>query len=432
MIENLKELISYKSVYDTDELPFGSENIKVLKKALEIGESYGFKTKNLDNYCGYMEIGEGEEIIGIVGHLDVVPAGEGWNTDPYTLTKIDDKLYGRGTSDDKGAVAASIEAMKQIKESGIKLNKRIRLIVGCNEESGSKCMEYYNAHEEGITYGFTPDADFPCIHGEKGMMYGKFISKSDHIKNIYGGTVSNAVCQKCTIELDEFNFDFDIFKNNLEENGLKYFVNGNAITVEGVAAHASTPEKGKNAISYMMYALNEAGFEDNFVKYYNEMFGLFYDGYKFGINVEDKYGALTFNIGVISMKDGNIEGTIDIRFPVTMKSRDILELCKEKMEKANGKVIFEEIEEPLFYEIDSPLVETLYDAYVEVTDDNSLKPLVIGGGTYAKSIKNVIAFGCEFPGSDNHIHDANEFVYEEELYKQVKLYKCAILKFLEL
>lgn len=132
------------------------------------------------------------------------------------------------------------------------------------------------------------------------------------------------------------------------------------------------------------------------------------------------------------MKDGNIEGTIDIRFPVTMKSRDILELCKEKMENSNGKVIFEEIEEPLFYEIDSPLVETLYDAYVEVTDDNSLKPLVIGGGTYAKSIKNVIAFGCEFPGSDNHIHDANEFVYEEELYKQVKLYKCAILKFLEL
>ena len=119
MIENLKELISYKSVYETDELPFGSENIKVLKKALEIGESYGFKTKNLDNYCGYMEIGEGEEIIGIVGHLDVVPAGEGWNTDPYTLTKKDGKLYGRGTSDDKGAVAASIEAMKQIKESGI-------------------------------------------------------------------------------------------------------------------------------------------------------------------------------------------------------------------------------------------------------------------------------------------------------------------------
>ena len=428
MIENLKTLVSYNSILDNDKLPFGSKNIEVLEKALEIGKSYGFKTKNLDNYCGYMEIGEGEELIAVVGHLDIVPAGEGWNTDPFVLTEIDGKLYGRGTSDDKGAVAASIEAMKQIKESGIKLNKRIRLILGCNEESGSKCMEYYCKNEEMPTYGFTPDADFPCIHGEKGMLHGKYFGKKTNIKNIVGGTVSNAVCAKCEIELEELNLDVDKLVKFIKDNGLEIIIDNNKIIVTGIAAHASTPEKGKNAIQYLMVGLKEAGYNDDFVNYFNEVFHLSYDGSKFGCKCSDKYGDLTFNLGVIKMIDGIIEGTIDIRFPVTKTSDEIKNMCKHNMEN----VIWEEWEEPLFYDENSPLVKTLYDAYVEVTNDTSLKPLVIGGGTYAKAIKNVIAFGCEFPGSDNHIHDANEFVIKDELFKQVELYKHALLKFLEL
>ena len=165
IFENLGRLVRYNSV-NSGELPgkpFGEGPAAVLEEGLKIAQELGFETVNLDNYCGYAEMGEGEEIIGIAGHLDIVPAGDGWHTDPFTMTKIGDRYYGRGTTDDKGPVIACLYAMKLLKESGADVKKRIRLIMGCNEETGSRCMRHYNEVAEPLTMGFTPDGNFPCI-----------------------------------------------------------------------------------------------------------------------------------------------------------------------------------------------------------------------------------------------------------------------------
>ena len=172
MITNIGRLVAIDSQLGMpgEGKPFGEGPAEALKEGLKIAEELGFKTVNLDNYCGYAEMGEGEEIVGIAGHLDIVPVGGDWTYDPFKLTREGDYIYGRGTTDDKGPVIEALYAMKLLRDSGVKLNKRVRLIMGCNEETGSKCMEHYNEVEEELSCGFTPDANFPCIHGEKGHM----------------------------------------------------------------------------------------------------------------------------------------------------------------------------------------------------------------------------------------------------------------------
>ena len=200
MIANLGRLVAIDSQLGTPKegMPFGEGPARALDEGLKIAGELGFKTVNLDNYCGYAEMGEGKDIIGIAGHLDIVPVGGDWTYDPFKLTREGDYVYGRGTTDDKGPVLEALYAMKLLRDSGVKLNKRVRLIMGCNEETGSKCMEHYNEVEEELSCGFTPDANFPCIHGEKGHMSMMAYSKNTRIISMNGGFVSNAVCDTCT------------------------------------------------------------------------------------------------------------------------------------------------------------------------------------------------------------------------------------------
>ncbi|MEG1310109.1 MAG: Sapep family Mn(2+)-dependent dipeptidase [Bacilli bacterium] len=427
----LKTLVSYNSIKEKEEegAPFGKSNKECLEKALEIGKNLGFKTKNLDGYCGYMEIGEGKDIIGIVGHLDIVPAGTGWDTPPFTLTEKNGYLYGRGTTDDKGPVAASITALKEINESGLKLNKRIRLILGCDEENGSACIKHYNEVEEPVTIGFTPDGEFPCIHGEKGMLFGTITSKETNIIDIKGGTVSNAVPSNCKLEIKNKSINTNQFKNFTEKNGLTCQITENeniVIEVNGISAHASTPELGINAISYALVGLKEAGYKDSFVDMFYNYINTSTDGSKAGLNITDDFGDLTLNIGLIEKKE-NIIVTFDIRFPVTKKSSEIKISLNTNLIPYTK---FDEVEEPLFYELDSKLVKTLMESYKSIMNDN-LKPIVIGGGTYAKAMPNIIAFGSEFPNNHNNMHNANESAKISDIELQIKLYKKAIEKLLE-
>ncbi|MBR5740362.1 MAG: Sapep family Mn(2+)-dependent dipeptidase, partial [Firmicutes bacterium] len=225
MLESLARLVKYNSVQGEalEGKPFGEGPAAVLREALEMAEEMGFRTKNVDNYCGYAEIGEGNDIIGLVGHLDIVPAGTGWDTDPFTMVRKGDRVYGRGVSDDKGGVVASLYAAKRILDSGIPLNKRIRVLMGCNEESGSRCMAYYNEHEEPITLGFTPDGDFPGIYGEKGMFGMIARSRNTKIVDINGGFVSNAVCSQCTTVVRSSDVDLEALARALKETALPDF-----------------------------------------------------------------------------------------------------------------------------------------------------------------------------------------------------------------
>lgn len=422
MIELLEKLVSYKTVNSNDELPFGSENKKCLNEMLRIAENDGFKVKNLDNYCGYIEIGKGDKIIGVVAHLDVVPAN---NEEDYKLKQVDNVLYGRGVSDDKGAVVAAYYALKELKD--MELNKRVRLILGCNEETGCKCMEHYNEVEESLEYGFTPDGEFPCISAEKGIIKGNFKSINTTLE-INGGLVSNAVSDYCKAKLNK-EINSNLLDEYFKNNNLEYKLEDNTLEVFGKSAHASTPELGINAITHLICGLNYAGYDDEFVEFFTKTFGTDYNGTFIGINKEDEYSNTTLNIGVINTNDGVINGTIDIRFPVTMNYEQVMK--SYNIPSNLGIVEIETHINPLFYSPESKLVKTLLDTYNE-TMNTDFKPLIIGGGTYAKEMNNTIAFGCAFPDVDYHIHDKGEFVRVEELELQKELYKKAILNLVSL
>lgn len=440
LVRRLGILVSINSEEGTPaaDAPFGTGPRDALQAALKMCQEDGLQTVNLENYAGYAEAGTGKECIGIVGHLDVVPAHkeDGWNTDPFTMTEKDGILYGRGVSDDKGAVVASMIALKVIKDLQIPLTKRIRLIMGTNEETGSKGLAYYVKKEGSVDYGFTPDGDFPCINGEKGMVSAEYHSKKTGIRDIKGGTAKNIVCRSCYVVVDKCSFSRKKLTDWYNNNNIDFAIEDSdqtvKITVTGVAAHASTPELGTNAISYLLVGLKEAGYQDPFVDFYCSHFGLDTDGTGLGVKCNDEYGALTLNCGKISFQDGVITGSIDIRYPVTMNSRQICKMMNDHMADDGGEVVVLGTVEPLFYPADSPLVTCLTEAYQEVTGDQETQPMVIGGGTYAKGIDNTIAFGCAFPGNDYHIHDANEWVKVDELLKQAEIYVAGIMKLLEL
>lgn len=428
MKADLKKLVSYNSVYSDDEKPFGSVNRKVLDEALKMMEEKGLRTENVDYYAGYGETGEGEKLIGILAHLDVVPAGEGWDSDPFEMIEKDGKVYGRGVSDDKGGAVASMYALKYLIDEKYPFKKRVRLILGCNEETGSACIAHYVEKKGQIDYGFTPDGNFPGIYAEKGMYMAKVVGHDTKIIDIKGGEASNVVCKKVTAVLPEGSFDEKIFKAFLDEHGLKYEIEHKEnieIVVHGVAAHASMPDLGVNAISHLFEGLYAAGIDDKFISWFHEHFALTVHGELIGLqSIEDKISNSSINFGVIRMNGKDLEMSLDMRFAVmsnTKKVCDLMNFSDEKNELVVGDLV-----EPLYFDINTPMIRALKKAYEDVTGDHESQMEAIGGGTYAKAINNCIAFGCEFRDEDNHIHDANESLVLENFKKQVEIYIEAI------
>ena len=420
MLNDLKRLVKYNSVLCDDEKPFGSQNRKVLDEAISLMNEKGFNTKNVDYYACYGEVGQGDKTIGVVCHLDIVPAGEGWDSNPFEVVQKGDRLYGRGVSDDKGAAVASMYAIKYLLDTNYQFKKKVRLILGCNEETGSKCIKHYVEKEGGVDMGFTPDGEFPGIYAEKGMISGVFKAKSK-IVNIKGGEASNIVCKKVECELPVNSYDANKFKKYLDDNNIKYEINGNSVTVFGIAAHASAPDSGVNAMNYLMEALYNADFGDEYVDLYHKYIGLDVHGEKFGmLPLKDDETDTSVNIGVIKKEGDYVLASVDMRFPITRTVDD----CKKILENIEPLEIKNMIN-PLYFEKDSPMIKAMLKAYRDVTGDNG-DMIAIGGGTYAKSIKNIIAFGCAFNEEENHIHDANESLGIEDFKKQVEIYIEAI------
>lgn len=434
-LENMKadlaDLVSFNSVYNADEKPFGYENKKVLDRALEEMQEKGLRTKNLDYYCGYGETGEGNETVGILAHLDIVPAGDYWDHDPFNMSEEGGFLYGRGVSDDKGAAVASMYALKYLIDEKYPFKKKVRLILGCNEETGSLCIKHYVEKEGHINYGFTPDGNFPGIYAEKGMISGKIIGHNTKIIDIWGGVVSNAVCAKVYAKLPNGSFDENKLTAFLDKNNIKYEITrGETFDIEvyGDAAHASTPDLGVNAFSYLMEALYNADFNDSFVNWFDKYFGLTLHGEILGFtSVQDDVTNTSINFGVISKQGDDIVATLDMRFPVKSSveaCRKLIEGCED--DKNENEFAFEKGVEPLYFDVNTPMIKALKKAYEDVTGDKETEMEAIGGGTYAKAINNCIAFGCEFPGEQNYIHDDDERLNVESFKKQVELYVEAI------
>lgn len=445
IIENTRELLKIKSIETEpiDNKPFGNGVNDALEYTLKLCESFGFKTKNLDNYVGYAEYGEGKEMMAILVHLDIVPEGNDWTYPPYEAQVHDGKIYARGAIDDKGPAMASIYALKIIKDLNIKLNKRVRIIFGLNEETGWKCMDYYKEKEENPTFGFTPDAEFPVINGEKGIVSYRLERKFKNDGKIYivdfkGGQRVNMVPDKAEIELyfdDLFMSYIQEIKKEIKDTDYEYKRNGIKlkITSKGVSTHGSTPQFGINAITKMLKMLDKVLERDcemkSFAKEITEKIGMDYTGKGLGIDFSDeKSGELTFNLGTVEYdhKEGLVKFGVNIRYPVTIDKEDI----KRNIEKnlPGYEVIETESKLPIFVSPEDDFIKNLMEVYRESTGDYESEPMVIGGGTYARAFPNVVAFGALFPGEEMLAHEKDEYIKEDNLIKLVEIYSKAILK----
>lgn len=449
LVRDIKRLVAHYSVQGepSEGKPFGDGPAEAVAEAEKIASELGFVTKNYDNYALTAEMGEGESLVGIIGHLDVVPVGEGWEHDPFSGEIVDGVMYGRGVTDDKGPSLAALYAMKIVRDSGLPVTKRVRFPFGANEETGMKGVAHYKEIEGEFDCGFTPDASFPLIFGEKGNYNARFFGVTSRegakvaIKYFSGGMAANVVCDRVSLYAEMNGYAGELkerFAAYAEENEMGYTVREDeddlVLTLQGVSAHASTPELGKNAISHMMrFVAGEKLFSCPFAEGYDRVIGLSYTGENCGVAISDVYGPLTFNVGIIGTNMDGTFATIDIRYPITTGDFGVYsEKMKEVFAESGLTLTETRIGPSLFIDPESPLVKKLYEAYVKGTGDTVNKPVTIGGGTYAKAFKNVVAFGPEFPGKEYNIHMNDEFMPLETLRTALKTYVYAIMALLEI
>jgi len=407
----LGRLISIRSVIDTDEAPFGSGINRALDEVLNIAEEMGFNTyQDPVNFYGYAEVGEGE-LFGVLCHVDVVDEGNkaDWNFNPYTLTEHDGKLFGRGTIDDKGPTLAVMLALKSLIDEGFELQRKVRFIFGTDEENLWRCLDSYKQKEDLPTMGFAPDADFPLVHVEKGMVQLLIKGKGT---GIIGGDSYNAVASHATVALH------DGLEAQLKDK--RFEVKDDKITVYGTSAHASTPELGDNAI----YSLSKALVDLNKGKDLENFVVKLYEEKPLDAFEDDVSGKISFNVG----KAMENAVSLDMRYPVTFDEVEVVDKIQTLATSLHLDVERMSGLDSLYVPTDSDLVEKLMESYIEVSGDTLAEPLKIGGATYARSMDNVVAFGPLFPGKPMVAHQANEYIDIEDLKKAIEIYMIAFEK----
>lgn len=448
--------------------PFGLGVQQCFEAVMKMGKAMGFETVNVDNYGGHIDFpgkgkdGKAPKVVAVLGHLDVVPAGSGWDFEPYGAEVKDGMIYGRGTTDDKGPMISCLYAMKALKDAGYEPENTIRLIIGLDEETNWKGIKYYFDKVERPDFGFTPDGDFPLINGEKGILtfelakkFPKSQNKGMELRLIQGGTAANSVADtaravvwyedpvgKSSSKSKSHTKDpYENIKKLAEEfreaTGYKLAVKGVGkslgISTIGKAAHGAKPESGLNAISILMQFLGKINFvnegQNEFISFYNDKIGFETDGSSMGIAMEDApSGKLTFNVGMAEMDGEMGKVVINVRYPVTAKDDAIYDAMTPILEKHDLGVVKLKLQEPIFKDVEDPMIKDLMEIYVKHTGDRETKPLVIGGGTYARSTPNIVAYGALFPGDPDVMHQRNECLSVERFEQMTKIYAEAIYK----
>lgn len=447
IIKSVQELIRIKSVKEQPlpGMPFGDGINNALMHTLNLASSLGFKTRNLDGYIGYAEYGQGDEVIGVIGHLDVVPEDSGWMFPPYEGRISDNKIYGRGAIDDKGPVIAALYGLKAVKESGLPIGKRIRVIFGTDEESGWRDVDYYLKNEVPPAEGFTVDGMFPVINAEKGSIYIQLtrdIARKSKgmisVKSIMSKGSPNTVPNLCTCELKLKDMAKIMLKDTLElycqNSGLNMSIEESGdvhvITSKGLSCHGSMPWKGKNAISQLIAFISQFNLGQNDVADYIKFLAKYVcsgnDGAGFGIAGGDEIsGSLSLNIGSISINEEKASAVINIRYPVTQSYEDIMARIKSAAEEKKIDVEVLSHRKSLLVEKDSRIVSVLLDSYKGVTG-NDAYTMAISGQTYAKAFNNMVAFGPVFPDKDRSSHMPNECMDIDDLMMCTRIYARAV------
>ena len=409
-----------------EDCPFGKETAACLRFFLNLAAEMGFETYNYDNYVGEVVFGEGKEFA-ILAHLDVVPAGSGWKYPPFGGVINDElsdggvagmKIWGRGAMDDKTPAIVCLYALKALKDEGITPSRKIKLIVGCNEEAGWKCIDYYNQVAQMPEEGFTPDADFPVIYAEKGILHFStfFPINEAPMSALNAGERVNMVCDTAVCVLQRKTAELLVdYVNPVAGTRLSYDNTTNILRAEGKSAHGSTPQMGANALQALLRFLSVG---NNDCK---KAYELLFDDVTGLKALEDETGKLTMSPDVAKFKNGVLEITTDIRFPATLP----LEAVTEKLDAFGVEYVINNYQPPLYNDPNGKLISTLTAVYNAVTGDNA-KPIAIGGGTYARALKCGCAFGPEMAGDEATIHQANEYVTFAQIERMSKIYYNAI------
>ncbi|MDA8442022.1 MAG: dipeptidase PepV [Peptococcaceae bacterium] len=436
LLQDLQSVIKIASVKDASTArpgaPFGSEIARALDWYLARAEAMGFRVKNVAGYAGHVEYGQGEEILAILAHLDVVPAGQDWDVDPFGGVIKDGKVIGRGAMDNKGPAMIALYALKAIKDSGVAVNKRIRIIVGTDEESGMGCVEYYLQHEEMPTLGFSPDAEFPLIHAEKGILQFQATWQCPGpLVYVSGGERPNVVPQIAEARLRGTDYAAELRRLSEGDADFKLEVEGEELklTAFGRLAHASMPDRGKNAITHLLRYLAQLDLGPQ-QKLLEVLAAAGTGIYGEGLNIalaDEVSGKLTANVGIIDFKEDTGYIVFDVRSPVTLPLQDTLNRAEQTLHQSGFKTQVLEFEPPHYVPKDSPLVQTLLRVYQEFTGDMS-EALAIGGGTYAKKLKGGVAFGPLLPGREDVAHISNEYMSIADINLSFKIYTKAILE----
>lgn len=417
--------------------PYGEQVHRCLHYMLDTAAQMGFAVHNMDEQVGWCEYGEGEEMAAVLCHLDVVPEGDGWTVPPYEGRVVDGKIYGRGTMDDKGPALAALYGLLALKESGLPLRRRIRVIFGLNEETGSSDMKYYVQHGGEIpVMGITPDGEYPVINGEKGLVtefFTKELQQTGEIRllELSGGGAHNIVPAQaaarlaCSRELAE-----KIAARQADGVICAQTENGVRIEARGVGAHACTPGEGENAIGRLMLFLSALPLEGDLKEMVDLLagkIGMEHDGASLGIAMSDELsGPLTMNLGVVRMEGERVEVRLNYRYPVTRRFEECGPQVRAAFEGAGFQQSHFLHKEALYMPADSPLVSKLMKVYIGYTGDQSAAPKCIGGGTYAKMIPNTLAFGPIFPGDEVREHKPDEYMEISRLLDNTKLLASAM------
>ncbi len=444
-IFTLCRIDSQKMPYEEGK-PYGKGPAEALAQALSIAERYGFAVTNYDNYVGTADFSDKEKQLDILAHLDVVPAGEGWEvTKPFEPVLKDGKLYGRGTADDKGPAVAALYGMRAVKELGIPLSKNVRLILGTDEECGSSDLVHYYGIEEEAPMSFSPDATFPVTNVEKGGLAGHFTGsfepsdKLPRLVSLEAGIKVNVVPGKAygIVEGLERSVMDEVAKQVEEETGVRFDLetteSATKITAMGTGAHAAHPDDGNNALTGLLTYLTRLPLAPcGQVTVLHKLLELIphgdVHGAGLGIAMEDEIsGKLTLAFSLLKVTEDQLDGTFDSRCPLCSNEENVLKVVKERMASVGLDLENESMKKPHHVDGDSYFVKTLLKTYEEYTGRKG-ECQSMGGGTYVHNLKNGVAFGASMPETDNHMHGADECAVLEELVVSAKMFAQVIVE----
>lgn len=427
----LKSLIRIPSVKAAADgkLPFGAPMQKALDEALALARELGFQTKDLDGYVGIIDSGEGEETLGILAHLDVVPAGMGWTVPPFSGEEREGRIYGRGTMDDKGPALSALYALAAIRAAQVPLRRRVRIILGCDEESGWACMARYKQSEPLPTLSFSPDAEYPLVYSEKAILHATFkLPLQGSSVRVISGERANVVpgTAEATIPV--------AVDGQLKINGFSMELsakeNSTFISMQGLGAHASTPENGKNALQgllHILHALPLPKRDAAVVAALSNTFHMDVHGETLGLDIADESGRFTLNLGVLRWDSDGAALTIDARCPHSLPPETVLERISTALAPVGFAITEYSISPGHLVPRESELVQKLLGVYRAQTGDTDAEPLAIGGGTYARAMGNSVGFGCEWPGQAMLAHMPDEYISLSDIHRNTLMIADAIV-----